>query len=261
MTITNERTYRAADVVAFYTRASKLQPPEAAILSRVKSRSLAPRMLDLGVGGGRTTAHFSSIAKTYLGADYSAEMVRACTARFPHLRFVQADARAMPEFYDGSFDFVLFSHNGIDSVDEDGRMRALREVRRVLAPGGSFAFSTHNLNSCPALFFGSPGDGILSKLFLARRRAKVRAHNASWDELRLRDAALINDGAFQFRLTTFYIKPSAQIAHLVRAGFDRVQVFGLKTGATLEQEALGASTDPWLYYFCEVAARASPRLP
>ena len=35
-------------------------------------------ILDLGVGGGRTTPHLSSIAARYVGADYAAEMVARC---------------------------------------------------------------------------------------------------------------------------------------------------------------------------------------
>jgi SAM-dependent methyltransferase len=251
MATSNEQTYRSRDVVAFYAQASALQPPEAAILSHIQSRRPPPRMLDLGVGGGRTTARFSSFARSYVGADYSEEMVRACAARFPNLRFIRADARAMPELENASFDFVLFSHNGIDYVDEEGRRRVLHEVHRLLAPGGSFAFSTHNLNSCRALFFGARTDGLLTKLTQALRRAKVRRLNPRWDELRHRDAAFITDGAFQFRLTTYYIKPGAQFAQLKVAGFDHVKVFGLQAGALLEGEALSTCEDPWLYYFCD----------
>ena len=41
-------------------------------------------------------------------------MIEACRARFsgqswPHVGFRICDARSMPEFEDGSFDFVLFS--------------------------------------------------------------------------------------------------------------------------------------------------------
>jgi ubiquinone/menaquinone biosynthesis C-methylase UbiE len=131
-------------------------------------------MLDLGVGGGRTTAHFAALAGSYLGVDYSEEMVRACTVRFPHLRFMQADARAMPQCADASFDFVLFSYNGIDYVEETGRQRVLDEVRRVLSPHGSFAFSTHNLNSCHELFFGARTESMFTKVIRSRRRAKIR---------------------------------------------------------------------------------------
>jgi esterase/lipase len=63
--------------------------------------------------------------------------------------------------------------------------------------------------------------------------------------------AFITDGSFQFRLTTYYIKPGAQFSQLKQAGFDRVKVFGLKAGGLLEEEALNTCEDPWLYYYCD----------
>jgi hypothetical protein len=77
--------------------------------------------------------------------------------------------------------------------------------------------------------------------------------NPSWEELRDRDGAFISDGAFQFRLTTFYITPAAQIAQLLRSGFARVKVVSLRTGDLLEGKSLAACTDPWLYYLCDAA--------
>ena len=52
----------------------------------------------------------------------------------------------MKLFEDSSFDFILFSFNGIDYMNHDERIRTLREIRRILKTGGYFCFSTHNLN-------------------------------------------------------------------------------------------------------------------
>ena len=38
----------------------------------------------------------------------------------------------------------MFSNNGIDAVDHEGRERILAEARRVLEPGGTFYYSTLN---------------------------------------------------------------------------------------------------------------------
>ena len=52
----------------------------------------------------------------------------------------------MKLFKDNSFDFVLFSYNGVDYVDHADGLAILREIRRLIRPGGYFCFSTHNLN-------------------------------------------------------------------------------------------------------------------
>src|SRR5271157_5254557 len=49
-------------------------------------------ILDLGVGGGRTTAYLSSIAGQYVRVDYVPEMVEACRAEYPRLEFQTSDA-------------------------------------------------------------------------------------------------------------------------------------------------------------------------
>ncbi len=64
-------------------------------------------MLDIGVGGGRTTRHFAPLARTYLGVDYSAAMIARCKREFPSFRFAVADARRLAFAADESYDLVL----------------------------------------------------------------------------------------------------------------------------------------------------------
>ena len=52
--------------------------------------------------------------------------------------------RAVWLFPAHSFGLVLFSYNGIDSIDLGGRKQVLQEVYRVLRPGGCFVFSCLN---------------------------------------------------------------------------------------------------------------------
>jgi SAM-dependent methyltransferase len=102
-------------------------------------------VLDLGVGGGRTTPYLSRIAARYVGVDYSEAMVRACKRKFPTLDFVLADASDLSVFENDSFDAIVFSFNGLDSVvPGERRSRCLRECLRVLRPTGLLIFSTHN---------------------------------------------------------------------------------------------------------------------
>lgn len=99
------------------------------------------RVLDIGVGGGRTTDLLAG-GRDYVGIDYTAPMIERARAKHPTLRFEHMDARDLSAFAPSSFDLVVFSFNGIDSVNPEGRLQILQEAFRVLAPGGQFVFST-----------------------------------------------------------------------------------------------------------------------
>jgi SAM-dependent methyltransferase len=102
-------------------------------------------ILDLGVGGGRTTAYLANRASRYVGVDYAATMVKACQAKFPSLEFVIADAANLEAFPDAAFDAVVFSFNGIDYVlPEQSRRRCFEHIHRVLKAKGVLIFSSHN---------------------------------------------------------------------------------------------------------------------
>lgn len=139
-------TYRRDDVVAHYSRAQDLQAVEAHLFQKfIPERA---RILDLGVGGGRTSPYLSGRASKYVGVDYSPEMVEACRKRYPDMEFRCHDATDLSGHEDARFDVVVFSFNGIDHLYPDGaRLRCLGEVERVLAAGGRFIFSMHNARS------------------------------------------------------------------------------------------------------------------
>ena len=114
--------------------------PELSILEELRTELPNFRMLDIGVGAGRTTKHFAGLVKEYVGVDYSITMIKACREKFPQYRLEVADARNLSLFDDAYFDFVLFSFNGIDAVEHQDRLAILREIRRVLRKGGYFCF-------------------------------------------------------------------------------------------------------------------------
>lgn len=102
-------------------------------------------ILDVGVGAGRTVSYLSQRAGSYVALDYSAAMIEACRTRFPGRKFIQADATDLSRFDAASFDAIVFSFNGIDSIpDVTSRTRCLAECFRVLRGGGVFIYSVHN---------------------------------------------------------------------------------------------------------------------
>lgn len=122
-------------------------PAERAAFAVVAQEMRGKRILDIGVGGGRTTPALLEISRDYTGVDYISTMVERCRSRFPGVKFKHADARSMPEFADQSFDLIVFACQGISMVDHAGRLAILKEVRRLLSKDGVFIFSTYNRDS------------------------------------------------------------------------------------------------------------------
>lgn len=173
--------YESDEVVSYYEQLKDLQPCEAYLFSKYVRPGLA--MLDLGVGGGRTTPHLARGASRYVGADYSRPMVDSCSVRYPDLEFCHCDATDMAQFADGEFDIVVFSFNGIDYITDDAsRSRCLAEVARVLRPGGLFIFSSHNakqLGILPVLYQARPHQIVWRTL-----RAGAKSMAIAWRTLR-----------------------------------------------------------------------------
>lgn len=221
----NEATYRQDAVVDAYASQDSLQPGEAAVVGSLGDLG-GMRMLDIGVGAGRTTYHFAPQVKSYVGIDYSPELVRVCRQRVPDADISIGDARDLTRFSDDTFDLVMFSFNGIDYVSDSGRRQVLSEVRRVLAPGGAFIFSSHNRDYDRIGLLPwqerRPGRAILrhsvtALLHTLKRRSMRRR------ELVTADYALVNDEAHDWALITYYVTSDAQVRQLEAAGFLQVQ--------------------------------------
>jgi SAM-dependent methyltransferase len=100
--------------------------------------------LDVGCGVGRVASLLHDRGFDVTGIDVSEPFVDRARSLFPEVEFRAEDVRDMP-FASGTFDHVVFSFYGLDYVHpESEREAALREIRRVLKPGGTFVFSTHN---------------------------------------------------------------------------------------------------------------------
>lgn len=142
----NQQIYNAPEVALHYANLDYLSPCEKFLFQNYLQPGMA--ILDIGVGGGRTTSYLSSLASRYVGIDYAEEMVRACRKRFPDLPFEVANAADLSFFSDASFDAIVMAFNAIDYV-LPGSQRAccLQECHRVLKPGGTLIFSSHNPRS------------------------------------------------------------------------------------------------------------------
>jgi SAM-dependent methyltransferase len=250
----NQAVFERRDVVRWYATRDALQGAEEAFLREVTPELGEASMLDVGVGGGRTTLHFAPRVKRYVGIDYAPKMIEACKERFqnePDIELRVEDARKLP-FADGEFDFVLFSHCGIDYVTHEDRLLILKELRRVVRTGGRFFFSTHNLARVRTLLEGGQGETLVRRALGGIARRRLRRMNPPLATLEGKDHFLLNDGAFRSGALTYHIRAGAQRAQLEALGFSEVRVMSSQTGLALDAEAASSTDEPWLSY----AARA-----
>lgn len=255
----NQPVWSKTRVVAGYEKYSELQPPEETILSELQSEMTGKRILDIGVGAGRTTPHLLKLSKDYIGIDYSPQMVERCQTQYPSTAFDVCDARDLSRFRSGSFDLVIFSFNGIDYVDHGSRLKILNEVRRVLAERGAFVFSSHNRDTSIRrpwdLSHLSSVNPFMKPLRFAKRSVLytlgiVNGIRNIKKESSCEDYAIINDEAHEYTLLTYYISIRSQIKQLKDIGFGKIDVFGLD-GKTVDWERT-TNRDPWIYYLCRV---------
>lgn len=96
------------------------------------------RLLEIGCGGGLLLREALASGAAATGLDHSPEMVRLTRERAPEAEVVEGDALALP-FGDGAFTAVALAVVLLFLPEPE---RALRECRRVLAPGGRLAAYT-----------------------------------------------------------------------------------------------------------------------
>jgi ubiquinone/menaquinone biosynthesis C-methylase UbiE len=254
----NQTTYTAPHIVNYYAQLNRLQPAEQAVFNLLEQQGLKLKMLDIGVGGGRTTQHFSKITSEYIGIDYSSEMISACKKQFSasssKIQFEVCDARDMSQFADNSFDFILFSFNGIDYVSHQDRLKIFQEISRVGKSGSYFFFSSHNLQGLESEFkienhiSFNPLKTYVNLVIFVLMRFFNRSYTLT--QIEAADFAIIRDESHNFRLKTYYIRPKEQI-HQLRHWFSHLQIYPWKKETEIiDSKELKINCDMWLYYLC-----------
>ncbi len=182
------------------------------------------RLLDCPCGQGRHAHLLAEAGFDVDGLDYSAPLLAVAKKRGhgKSLRYTEGDMRALPRKWTGRFDAVLnlFTSFGFfDQPDDDNRV--LEQFARVLNPGGVLVWQGGSRDGVMARFlsrdwwstadgtvFGQerefdPLSGFLEITSTWRgpkgageRTHRIRLYTASELALRMRDAGLIVEQAF-----------------------------------------------------------------
>lgn len=252
----NQRIYSDRSIVNYYLQLNNLQSAEITILHYLQDKLKSMKMLDLGIGGGRTTQYFAPLVAEYIGIDYSPNMIEASQRRFPNLTgnitLEVGDVRDLSRYSDSYFDFILFSFNGLDYISHSDRIQALQEIHRVTKPNGFFCFSTHNLQGIESHFdwqqqlsFNPFAIYVNLVMYLI-----LRLVNLSYNRKKLSqsDSAIIKDEPHNFRLATYYIRPLTQLQQL-EPYFYNTKIFLWHNGQEIKTRSeLLNNKDMWLYY-------------
>ncbi|MDB6140670.1 MAG: putative methyltransferase [Verrucomicrobiaceae bacterium] len=243
----------AVDQYAFSKRPPFLYPAERRLLGLYRDRWPDVRMLDIGIGAGRTSHYFAALAGQYAGIDFAPNMIEACRKRFagrwPGAMFQEGDATALKEHADDSYDLVLFSFNGIDCLPYPQRQQALSEMQRVCRPGGRIVFSSHNLyhiSRIPTFHFHAHPMRLREEIC---RWWQVQRRNPPVLEAMAGSYCEYDDGNIGANRLMF-IRPEVQTADLADLGLEVTGRYA-NDGRELVTDEDGRNPDiSWLYYFC-----------
>lgn len=251
----NQETYNKEDVIAQYDQFHFLFKAERKIFDQLDSALKNASVLDIGIGAGRTTEYLANTCYTYVGIDYSQNFISLCKKKFSLLKNVSfefADARSMPQFADDSFDFILFSFNGIDSIDIEGRNLVLKECKRLLKNGGFFCFSFHNFYTISKLYSFYLSKNPLKWHSSWYRYKMVNKLNPEINTFTNENYIILRDGENNFESEITYLKPEFQLMLLRETGFEPLSFHDVEKGTPLSEKDLTHSKAQWIYIVAKI---------
>ena len=247
---TNRRIYHASGVVLRYA-SQDIEPSEMVALMRYQQHFNDRDVLDIGVGTGRTTRSLATLARRYVGIDYSPVMVSHARKACPNAEILNGDVRDLKMFLPAAFDSVLATNNVLDALSHADRLKALREIRRVMKIGGVLIFSSHNRNYSQAL--GGPRFKW-SKSPIGLARSALVWFRSARNHIKIkglrkfeRDFALINDTGHEYAVLHYYITEAALATQLDLCSFQLLEVLN-NDGEWFPPASRDTSRWGWLMY-------------
>jgi len=181
---------RRFDPDAYHTRSALLiraiEQLRVRAIRRLLDATPSSRVLEVGVGGGNVLERIGGVQ---FGIDLSAFILRKARARLgARASLVRSDAMALP-FRDGAFDRVYCSEVLEHVLDPES---VIREMHRVLAPGGIAVISVPNevlINRIKRIVFGLPlGSRLVAGEYRVSKAMDEEWHLHAFGRARLEQA-------------------------------------------------------------------------
>jgi SAM-dependent methyltransferase len=249
----NAAVWRRGDWVSLYDD-RRISPAEALLLLRYREE-LSGRVLELGPGAGRFTGYLAELATELTALELSPDMAEVCRRRVPSATVKVGDMEDLSGFATASLDAVVGTCNVLGVLDDPERRAMLKELHRVLRPGGVLLFSAHNRDGhvrqrpWQLTNWRRPrsiaGDVVRFPASMRNYR-RLRPLERDTGEYALR-----NDQAHGFTMVLYSIGAPAQERQLAEAGF--ALELCLTDDGDAVQVGSQTSAAPYLHY----AARSS----
>lgn len=193
---------------------------EAELVWRLLGLEQGTGVLDVACGHGRIANRLAERGARVTGLDADPFFLTQAREVGSSVEFVEGDMRALP-FPDASFEAVLLWFTSFGYFDDDANRAVLRELRRVLRPGGRAAVELQNLPRILATF--------QRQSFVRRGRDVVLDEHELDEEKRLMHTTrtYIRGGSVReidYRMRCFM--PDELREWLLAAGFDQVELLG-----------------------------------
>ncbi|MBI3847791.1 MAG: class I SAM-dependent methyltransferase [Planctomycetes bacterium] len=188
------RVATLSDPMAYFTGALQ-NFGELRTAIRRHCRGPIARLLDWGCGCGRLTSFLirDGIGESIHGCDVEPELVAWCATNLAPGRFVQSPDDPPLPYDDGSFDVVV-NYGTLTNLQPARQMAWLRELARVLAPGGHLLVSVNGEFAADYVLPAQNRGPILSELRARGISDGGHADVVPWDQYR---------GTYQTRAHTF----------------------------------------------------------
>ncbi|MGC9328071.1 MAG: class I SAM-dependent methyltransferase [Candidatus Hinthialibacter sp.] len=122
------------------------------LIEKYADISSCSSLLDWGCGSGRITGFFiqhSKIPDIY-GCDIDAEAIQWAQEHFPQGRFTTIPLLPPTKYYNNQFDIII-SFSVLTHLDRETQNAWLREMQRILKPGGLLLATVHGVKAAEVL--------------------------------------------------------------------------------------------------------------
>lgn len=136
---------------------NQLQKFEAVLVHNGHSLKQFKSILDFACGYGRLTKYlFGLVPEANIsGCDIQNDLVTLCNRKFPKGSFIRNEVAPPINFSNSQFD-LIFSYSAFTHLSESNHAAWLKELARILMPGGVMLHTTHSFESLRRMAFFSP---------------------------------------------------------------------------------------------------------